>query len=113
MDSVLKQLSSEHQMLAETVRAFANEVVAPVAALHDQEQTFPYEIVKGMADMGLFALPFPEEIGGMGGDYLSLCLAIEELAGLTKVLPSHWKRQLVSVQCQFIGQATKSRKKSI
>lgn len=80
MDSVLKQLSSEHQMLAETVRAFANEVVAPVAALHDQEQTFPYEIVKGMAEMGLFALPFPEEIGGMGGDYLSLCLAIEELA---------------------------------
>jgi len=80
MESVLKQLSSEHQMLAETVRAFANEVVAPVAALHDQEQTFPYEIVKGMAEMGLFALPFPEEIGGMGGDYLSLCLAIEELA---------------------------------
>lgn len=80
MDSVLKQLSSEHQLLAETVRAFANEVVAPVAALHDQEQSFPYEIVKGMAEMGLFALPFPEEIGGMGGDYLSLCLAIEELA---------------------------------
>ena len=80
MDSVLKQLSSEHQLLAETVRAFANEVVAPVAVHHDQEQTFPYEIVKGMAEMGLFALPFPEEIGGMGGDYLSLCLAIEELA---------------------------------
>jgi short/branched chain acyl-CoA dehydrogenase len=80
MDSVLKQLSSEHQLLAETVRAFANEVVAPVSALHDQEQSFPYEIVKGMAEMGLFALPFPEEIGGMGGDYLSLCLAIEELA---------------------------------
>lgn len=80
MDSVLKQLSSEHQLLAETVRAFANEVVAPVAALHDQEQSFPYEVVKGMAEMGLFALPFPEEIGGMGGDYLSLCLAIEELA---------------------------------
>lgn len=80
MDSALKQLSSEHQLLAETVRAFANEVIAPVAALHDQEQTFPYEIVKGMAEMGLFALPFPEEVGGMGGDYLSLCLAIEELA---------------------------------
>ena len=80
MDSALKQLSSEHQLLAETVRAFANEVIAPVAALHDKEQTFPYEIVKGMAEMGLFALPFPEEVGGMGGDYLSLCLAIEELA---------------------------------
>lgn len=80
MDSVLNQLSSEHQLLAKTVRAFANEVVAPVAAFHDQEESFPYEIVRGMAEMGLFALPFPEEIGGMGGDYLSLCLAIEELA---------------------------------
>lgn len=80
MDSVLNQLSSEHQTLAKTVRAFANEVVAPVAALHDREHSFPYEVVQGMAEMGLFGLPFPEELGGMGGDYMSLCLAIEELA---------------------------------
>ncbi len=80
MDSVLNQLSSEHQTLAKTVRAFANEVVAPVAAHHDREHSFPYEVVQGMAEMGLFGLPFPEELGGMGGDYMSLCLAIEELA---------------------------------
>jgi alkylation response protein AidB-like acyl-CoA dehydrogenase len=80
MNSVLQQLSEEHQTLAETVRDFANQVVAPVAAQHDREQSFPYEVVKQMARMGLFGLPFPEEVGGMGGDYLSLCLAIEELA---------------------------------
>ena len=79
MNSVLMQLSEEHQALAETVREFANEVVAPVAVHHDREQSFPYDVVKEMARMGLFALPFPEEFGGMGGDYLSLCLAIEEL----------------------------------
>ena len=41
---------------------------------------FPYEIVAGMGKMGLFGLPFPEEHGGMGGDYFTLCLALEELA---------------------------------
>jgi short/branched chain acyl-CoA dehydrogenase len=80
MNSVLMQLSAEHQALAETVREFANQVIAPVAAQHDREQTFPYEVVKEMARMGLFGLPFPEAVGGMGGDFLSLCLAIEELA---------------------------------
>lgn len=80
MNSVLAQLSEEHQILAKTVRDFANNVIAPVAAKHDREQTFPYEVIKQMAGMGLFGLPFPEEVGGMGGDFLSLCLAIEELA---------------------------------
>ncbi|OIQ74717.1 acyl-CoA dehydrogenase [mine drainage metagenome] len=80
MNSVLKQLSEEHQSLAATVRDFANEVVAPVAAHHDHEQSFPYDVIRQMAEMGMFALPFPEELGGMGGDYLSLCLALEELA---------------------------------
>src|SRR5690606_19690548 len=40
----------------------------------------PYEIVRQMGKMGLFGLPFPEEYGGMGGDYFALCLALEELA---------------------------------
>jgi alkylation response protein AidB-like acyl-CoA dehydrogenase len=80
VNSVLAQLSEEHQILAKTVRDFANNVIAPVAAKHDREQTFPYEVIKQMAGMGLFGLPFPEEVGGMGGDFLSLCLAIEELA---------------------------------
>jgi alkylation response protein AidB-like acyl-CoA dehydrogenase len=72
-------LPDEYQQLAKTVRDFAQSVVAPVATRHDAEHSFPYEVVAGMADMGLFGLPFPEEWGGMGGDYFALCLALEEL----------------------------------
>jgi len=72
-------LPDEYEQLAKTVRDFARNVVAPVAAKHDAEHSFPYEVVAGMAEMGLFGLPFPEEYGGMGGDYFALCLALEEL----------------------------------
>lgn len=72
-------LPDEYVQLAKTVRDFAREVVAPVSARHDAEHTFPYHVVAQMADMGLFGLPFPEEYGGMGGDYFALCLALEEL----------------------------------
>ncbi|MDZ7910965.1 MAG: acyl-CoA dehydrogenase family protein [Rhodococcus sp. (in: high G+C Gram-positive bacteria)] len=72
-------LPDEYQQLAKSVADFAKTVVAPVAAEHDANHTFPYEVVAGMADMGLFGLPFPEEYGGMGGDYFALCLALEEL----------------------------------
>ena len=72
-------LPDEYEQLAKTVRDFARSVVAPVAAKHDAEHSFPYEIVAGMGEMGLFGLPFPEEYGGMGGDYFALCLALEEL----------------------------------
>lgn len=74
------RLSEEHEALQESVRDFAREVVAPVIATHYEEHTFPYEIVRQMGKMGLFGLPFPEEYGGMGGDFLALCLALEELA---------------------------------
>ena len=72
-------LPEEYAQFAKTVRDFAQSVVAPVSAKHDAEHSFPYEVVSGMADMGLFGLPFPEEYGGMGGDYFALCLALEEL----------------------------------
>src|SRR4030088_505325 len=73
-------LPDHYEQLIKTVRDFARSVVAPVSARHDAEHSFPYEVVSGMADMGLFGLPFPEEYGGMGGDYFALCLALEELA---------------------------------
>ncbi|MEV0359323.1 acyl-CoA dehydrogenase family protein [Nocardia sp. NPDC050697] len=73
-------LPEDYRDLAMTVREFARAVVAPVSAEHDAKCSFPYEVVAGMAEMGLFGLPFPEEYGGMGGDYFALCLALEELA---------------------------------
>ncbi|HWH30767.1 MAG TPA: acyl-CoA dehydrogenase family protein [Mycobacteriales bacterium] len=74
------RLTEEQASLRKTVEAFAREVVAPVAAHHDETKTFPYDVVRQMGEMGLFGLPFPEEHGGMGGDYFALCLALEELA---------------------------------
>jgi hypothetical protein len=74
------RLTDEQRALRKTVEEFAREVVAPVAAHHDEAKTFPYDVVRQMGAMGLFGLPFAEEYGGMGGDYFALCLAIEELA---------------------------------
>lgn len=74
------ELSEEHQALADAVREFAQEIVAPVSAKHDEEHSFPYDVISQMAEMGLFGLPVSEEYGGQGGDYFALCLALEELA---------------------------------
>lgn len=73
-------LDEEQLALVEGVREFTQEVVAPVSAKHDKEKSFPYEVIAQMGEMGLFGLPIPEEYGGQGGDYFTLCLALEELA---------------------------------
>src|SRR5258706_2249784 len=73
-------LNEEHEALRESVREFALDVVAPVIGDFYERHAFPYEIVRQMGKMGLFGLPFPEEHGGMDGDYLALCVALEELA---------------------------------
>ncbi len=74
------RLSEEYEDLRKTVEAFARERVAPVIGELYIREEFPYELVAEMGRMGLFGLPFPEEHGGMGGDYFALCLALEELA---------------------------------
>ncbi|MGW2344018.1 acyl-CoA dehydrogenase family protein [Streptomyces sp. NPDC001661] len=73
-------LSPEHEELRRTVEEFAHDVVAPKIGDFYERHEFPYEIVREMGRMGLFGLPFPEEYGGMGGDYLALGIALEELA---------------------------------
>ncbi|MHB1535159.1 MAG: acyl-CoA dehydrogenase family protein, partial [Acidimicrobiales bacterium] len=70
----------EHEELRATVERFARTEVAPVIGDLYEREEFPYAIVAQMGRMGLFGLPFPEEYGGMGGDYLAFCLALEELA---------------------------------
>jgi butyryl-CoA dehydrogenase len=74
------RLTDDQETLRATIEQFAREVVAPVAAYHDETKTFPYEVVAQMGELGLFGLPFPEEYGGQGAEYFTLCLAIEELA---------------------------------
>jgi alkylation response protein AidB-like acyl-CoA dehydrogenase len=74
------RLDDEHETLRKTVEEFARDVVAPVIGGYYEREEFPYDIVRRMGEMGLFGLPFPEEYGGMGGDFLALCVTLEELA---------------------------------
>ncbi|NEA46376.1 acyl-CoA dehydrogenase family protein [Streptomyces sp. SID10815] len=74
------RLTPELEELRRTVEEFAHDVVAPKIGDFYERHEFPYEIVREMGRMGLFGLPFPEEYGGMGGDYLALGIALEELA---------------------------------
>ena len=73
-------LGPDHARLRKGVRSFALEHIAPVAAEIDRTQTFPWENVRAMGEMGLLGVPIPEEYGGMGRDYLSYILVVEELA---------------------------------
>ncbi|MGM1062930.1 acyl-CoA dehydrogenase family protein [Saccharothrix sp. Mg75] len=74
------RLDEDYEALRKTVEEFARDEVAPVIGEFYEREEFPYGIVAKMGRMGLFGLPFPEEHGGMGGDYFALCLALEELA---------------------------------
>ena len=73
-------LTDEQQDIRRLVRDFAAGEVRPVAEELDREKRFPYEIVAKLGELGLMGIPFPEEYGGGGADYLSYAIAIEELA---------------------------------
>ncbi len=72
-------LTPEHELLRRTVREFAEERVAPVAAELDREHRFPYELVAELAALGLMGMTIPEEYGGAGTDTVSYAIAVEEL----------------------------------
>ncbi|MCC5953312.1 MAG: acyl-CoA dehydrogenase family protein [Acidimicrobiia bacterium] len=74
------ELNEEQLALAKVVREFAAQEVAPHAERWDAEHTFPTDVVLAMGELGLFGIPFPEEVGGGGADLTTLCVAIEELA---------------------------------
>ena len=74
------QLSEEHEMIRKMVRDFANKEVAPTAEERDEEERFDREIFDKMAELGLTGIPWPEEYGGIGSDYLAYCIAVEELS---------------------------------
>src|SRR5215467_1409426 len=73
-------LDDEHEALRSTVMEYARAAVAPVIGGFYERNEFPYELIAGMGKLGLFGLPFPEQYGGMGGDYFAFCIALHELA---------------------------------
>jgi len=72
--------SDQHLQVRETVREFARAEIAPIARQHDAECRFPWPTVKRMADLGMLGVPWPEELGGAGMDYLSYIITVHELA---------------------------------
>ena len=74
------RLTEEHEMLRDAVRVLADERVAPRAAAVDRTGEFPEDLRRLLADHDILALPFPEEHGGLGGELLSVCLAVEQLS---------------------------------
>jgi len=72
--------TDDERELSAMVREFADEVIAPRSYEADRAHELPLDLVEQMGELGLFGLPFPEEVGGQGGDYASLCVAIEGIA---------------------------------
>ena len=72
-------LDQEHELVRSTVREFAQGRVAPVAEELDRESRFPYELVAGMAELGLMGMTIPEQYGGAGADTVAYAIAVEEL----------------------------------
>ena len=79
-------LTDEEQALSDMVKDFADTVVAPASYEADREHRLPMDVVAQMGELGLFGLPFPEEVDGQGGSYMALCLAIEALARVDQSL---------------------------
>lgn len=73
-------LSEEHEMLRKTVRDFAKNEVEPTAAERDEQERFDRSLYDKMGELGLTGIPWPEEYGGIGSDFLSYVIAVEELS---------------------------------
>ncbi|WP_126428940.1 acyl-CoA dehydrogenase [Brevibacillus marinus] len=74
------RLTEEQEMIRRMVREFAESQVAPTAAERDEEERFDRAIFEQMAELGMTGIPWPEQYGGAGADYLSYVLAVEELS---------------------------------
>ena len=73
-------LSQEQEMVREAVRDYAQTQLWPNAAEWDRQSTFPRDALRGLGELGLFGMTVPEEWGGAGADFVSLALALEEIA---------------------------------
>ncbi len=73
-------LTEEQRMIVETAREIARKKIVPVREEYDLHGTFPWDVMKALAEADMCGLYIPEEYGGMGGGVLELCLAVEELS---------------------------------
>jgi len=74
------KLTQDHENLRHTIRDFAEKELRPVAAEIDRNNQIPRDLLTRIAKLGVSAITYKEEYGGLGGDLLSMVIAIEELA---------------------------------
>ncbi|MFZ5632943.1 MAG: acyl-CoA dehydrogenase family protein [Bacillota bacterium] len=79
-------LTEEQQMIRRMCREFAEEYIAPRAEEMDRTGEYPYDIIARMGELGMMGIPFPEEYGGSGGDWVSMHLCIEEISRVDAAL---------------------------
>jgi alkylation response protein AidB-like acyl-CoA dehydrogenase len=95
------ELSAEQRLLRDTIRAFTDEQIRPVARELEASGDYPDQVVAGMRRMGLFGLLVPEEYGGMAADMVSLAVVFEEISrgwmGIAGIIGSH------SLSCWMIA----------
>ena len=72
-------LSDEQRMIRDMCRQFAEEEIKPRAEEMDRTGQFPYDLIRKMGELGILGLPFPDEYGGAGADFLAYCVALEEI----------------------------------
>src|SRR3989440_2677366 len=98
-------LKPEHELVRDTVRAFAAERIAPVAEELDREHRFPYDLVAELVDLGLMGMTVPEEYGGAGADALSYAIAVEELTRIDSAvaIPAAAHRSLGTLPILYFG----------
>jgi hypothetical protein len=92
------EFSEEHRLIRESVRRFAEQEIAPVAADHDRSGRFPRNLVARMAALGLLGGPIPKEYGGSGLDFLSHAVITEEIGRADSSL-----RTTLSVQVSLVA----------
>ena len=103
-------LTDEHRMIRDSMRAFAQERIAPFAAAWDRDRTFPREALQGLGRLGAMGMTVPEEYGGAGLDYRSLVLAIEEIAaadGATSTIVSVQNSLACGITLRYGSEAQK------
>ena len=74
------RLSEEHEMMRKMIREFAEKEIAPGATERDEKEEFSRAIFDKMGELGITGIPWPEEYGGEGADYLTYVIAVEELS---------------------------------
>ena len=73
------QINEEQQLIRDTARAFATEVLAPQAAANDAESRFPTDAIREMGELGFLGMLVPEEYGGANADNVSYALVMEAI----------------------------------